>query len=578
MPLLPCRGGIRSDKANIRLLLGKLGSRNSEADLPDILTMTNSLSRLPAETDRKLYVGNIDQRCSEPVLRALFDSIAPTTNVKIVVDKSAPTNYGFVEYDRHLDAAEAIARLATHKVHGTPLRVNWAMSGMKTQVEDTSTHFQLFVGDLSEVNDEILRRAFLSFGSLSEARVMWDLSSGKSRGFGFVSYRERDDAQQALDTLNGSWLGNRLIRVSWANEKPAPKPDHIDFVEPLDYNIVVSQLPGNTTAYVGNLATQTTNLELLMMFQAYGVVVELRIQPERGFGFVRLDTHENAAKAIVAIHGEVLHNRTLRCSWGKERAVPADLLESAYPYLPQYPPVPLQLGIIAAAPLPGVSTVALLPLHSAPIHYIPPPPNMMPMLGPAGARLPMSAAILQSASTSGTPSEPTLASSPRGDSLTTSMSSLSIPSTSSRERLVSQATQTTQTVSSNPLESIPPPSLPPANTSHPIHLPSDLVGVVPTDIADLQHMEHHHVVYSSSPSVEKPEYFAAIGTDDVGRERRKSGNQKLCDSKASAEPQSSIITSSKLQTFPGWVHDPISDSLVWVVSHKPFMRLPETRI
>jgi nucleolysin TIA-1/TIAR len=48
----------------------------------------------------------------------------------------------------------------------------------------------VFVGDLSpEVNDEVLNKAFGAFGSLSEARVMWDMNSGKSRGYGFLSFR-----------------------------------------------------------------------------------------------------------------------------------------------------------------------------------------------------------------------------------------------------------------------------------------------------------------------------------------------------------------------------------------------------
>jgi len=39
------------------------------------------------------------------------------------------------------------------------------------------------------VNDEVLAKAFGAFGSMSEARVMWDMNSGKSRGYGFLSFR-----------------------------------------------------------------------------------------------------------------------------------------------------------------------------------------------------------------------------------------------------------------------------------------------------------------------------------------------------------------------------------------------------
>ena len=57
------------------------------------------------------------------------------------------------------------------------------------------------------------------YGIISEARVMWDQSTGKSRGFGFVAFRERADAEQAIATMNGEWLGSRAIRCNWANQK-----------------------------------------------------------------------------------------------------------------------------------------------------------------------------------------------------------------------------------------------------------------------------------------------------------------------------------------------------------------------
>lgn len=80
--------------------------------------------------------------------------------------------------------------------------------------------YSVFVGDLSpEVNDEILRKTFSAFPSLSDARVMWDMNSGKSRGYGFLAFRDRADADQAIATMNGEWLGSRAIRVNWANQK-----------------------------------------------------------------------------------------------------------------------------------------------------------------------------------------------------------------------------------------------------------------------------------------------------------------------------------------------------------------------
>ena len=84
-------------------------------------------------------------------------------------------------------------KLTTHQ----EIRVNWAYQSNSNNKEDTSNHFHIFVGDLSnEVNDEVLLQAFSAFGSVSEARVMWDMKTGRSRGYGFVAFRERPDAEK----------------------------------------------------------------------------------------------------------------------------------------------------------------------------------------------------------------------------------------------------------------------------------------------------------------------------------------------------------------------------------------------
>jgi nucleolysin TIA-1/TIAR len=116
-------------------------------------------------------------------------------------------------------AETAIQTLNGRKIFDTEIRVNWAYQNTAAK-EDLTNHFHVFVGDLSaEVNDDVLSKAFAAFGSLSDARVMWDMNSGKSRGYGFLAFRDRTDAEQAIATMNGEWLGSRAIRVNWANQK-----------------------------------------------------------------------------------------------------------------------------------------------------------------------------------------------------------------------------------------------------------------------------------------------------------------------------------------------------------------------
>ena len=74
------------------------------------------------------------------------------------------------------------------------LRVSWAFQ--KDKAEDTATHFHIFVGNLSgNVTDPALLEAFKAAGSCSDARVMWDHATGRSKGYGFVSFRRGPPGQ-----------------------------------------------------------------------------------------------------------------------------------------------------------------------------------------------------------------------------------------------------------------------------------------------------------------------------------------------------------------------------------------------
>ena len=79
---------------------------------------------------------------------------------------------------------------------------------------------KLFVGSLSwDTNDEGLRRAFGTHGEISEAIVISDRDSGRSRGFGFVTFNDDEAADKAVAALNGTELDGRTIKVDVAQAK-----------------------------------------------------------------------------------------------------------------------------------------------------------------------------------------------------------------------------------------------------------------------------------------------------------------------------------------------------------------------
>jgi RNA recognition motif-containing protein len=79
---------------------------------------------------------------------------------------------------------------------------------------------KLFVGGLSwDTNDQKLQTAFARFGEITEARVITDRDTGRSRGFGFVTFTDGEHANAAINAMNGTELDGRSIKVNEAMDK-----------------------------------------------------------------------------------------------------------------------------------------------------------------------------------------------------------------------------------------------------------------------------------------------------------------------------------------------------------------------
>ncbi|CAI0418981.1 unnamed protein product [Linum tenue] len=272
-------------------------------------------------TCRSVYVGNIHTQVTEPLLQEVFASTGPVEGCKLI--RKEKSSYGFIHYFDRRSAAIAIVSLNGRHLFGQPIKVNWAYAS--GQREDTSSHFNIFVGDLSpEVTDATLFACFSVFPTCSDARVMWDQKTGRSRGFGFVSFRNQQDAQSAINDLT----------------EDGKEPTNSDAPE---------NNPQYTTVYVGNLAPEATQLDLHRHFHSLGagVIEEVRVQRDKGFGFVRYSTHAEAALAIQMGNTQsFLCGKPIKCSWGSKPTPPGT---SSNPLPPP-----------AAAPMPGLTANDLL--------------------------------------------------------------------------------------------------------------------------------------------------------------------------------------------------------------------------
>ena len=78
----------------------------------------------------------------------------------------------------------------------------------------------IYVGNLSyDLSEEDLKKAFEEFGQVESAKIISDMYSGRSKGFGFVEMSNEAEAQSAIDALNGKELEGRTLNVNQARPR-----------------------------------------------------------------------------------------------------------------------------------------------------------------------------------------------------------------------------------------------------------------------------------------------------------------------------------------------------------------------
>uniref|UniRef100_A0A8C6WGE6 TIA1 cytotoxic granule-associated RNA binding protein-like 1 n=1 Tax=Neogobius melanostomus TaxID=47308 RepID=A0A8C6WGE6_9GOBI len=256
----------------------------------------------------------------------LSRDIGPCKSCKMITEHTTTDPYCFVEFFEHRDAAATLAAMNGRKILGKEVKVNWATTP-SSQKKDTSNHYHVFVGDLSpEITTEDIKAAFAPFGSISDARVVKDMATGKSKGYGFVSFYNKLDAENAIQHMGGQWLGGRQIRTNWATRKPpAPKSAQESSSKQLRFEDVVNQSSAqNCTVYCGGIQSGLTEHLMRQTFSVFGQIMEIRLllnfqlQYSLLCFFFRFSSHDSAAHAIVSVNGTVIEGHVVKCYWGKE--------------------------------------------------------------------------------------------------------------------------------------------------------------------------------------------------------------------------------------------------------------------
>lgn len=199
------------------------------------------------------YVGNLDQRVHEELLWELFIQVGPVVNVHMPRDKVSNEHqgYGFVEFRGEEDADYAIKIMHMIKLYGKPIKVNKASQDKKSQ--DIGAN--IFVGNLdAEVDEKRLFETFSCFGTVISARINRDNTTGTSHRYGFVSFDNFESSDNAIQSMNGQFLCNRPIAVTYAYKRDSKNEKYGSMAE----RILAASKPYSRPLWTGNFITQGT--------------------------------------------------------------------------------------------------------------------------------------------------------------------------------------------------------------------------------------------------------------------------------------------------------------------------------
>ncbi|KAM0935442.1 putative RNA recognition motif domain, nucleotide-binding alpha-beta plait domain superfamily [Dioscorea sansibarensis] len=173
------------------------------------------------EKRRKLYVANIPWSYSAPDIVKLFSECGTVKDVEIIKQKNGKSRgFAFVTMASGEEACAVVQKFDGYELTGRAIRVEFSKSFRRPAPPPppgsprAETRYKIYAGNLAwKVRSVNLKEFFSQKFNPVGARVVFDNPSGKSAGYGFVSFATMEEAQAAVEELEGKELMGRPLRL-----------------------------------------------------------------------------------------------------------------------------------------------------------------------------------------------------------------------------------------------------------------------------------------------------------------------------------------------------------------------------
>ncbi|XP_067928872.1 RNA-binding protein 39-like isoform X2 [Watersipora subatra] len=185
----------------------------------------------PEERDaRTVFCMQLAARIRSRDLEEFFSSVGKVKDVKLITDNKTRRSKG-IAYVEFVDVASVSLAMGLNgqKLLGVPILVQQSQAEKNRAAGQATMNLlrgqntgpmRLYVGSLHfNITDDMLRGIFEPFGRIEHINLVLDPETQKSKGFGFVTFKNADDAVKAMNQLNGFELAGRPMKVGHVTEK-----------------------------------------------------------------------------------------------------------------------------------------------------------------------------------------------------------------------------------------------------------------------------------------------------------------------------------------------------------------------
>ncbi|XP_041804923.1 RNA-binding protein 39a isoform X1 [Chelmon rostratus] len=183
----------------------------------------------PEERDaRTVFCMQLAARIRPRDLEEFFSAVGKVRDVRMISDRNSRRSKGiaYIEFVEANSVPLAIG-LTGQRLLGVPIIVqasqaekNRAAAAANNLQKGTSGPMRLYVGSLHfNITEEMLRGIFEPFGRIESIQLMMDSETGRSKGYGFITFADAECAKKALEQLNGFELAGRPMKVGHVTER-----------------------------------------------------------------------------------------------------------------------------------------------------------------------------------------------------------------------------------------------------------------------------------------------------------------------------------------------------------------------